>query len=186
MKNIFLGLAAIPLMGMAPTGMSVTIGGGSASNCYRAAVVHDASNVAMDGCNAAIDQDLLSENNAVASYVNRGILHLVRTDYPRAEADFSRAMTIQPNQAEAWLNMGIAHYQQGRVESAGKLFERSIELRTQRPAIAYFGRALAKEDRGDLKGAYADLRRANELNPGWAAPVNELKRFRVLRKGQTI
>lgn len=184
MKKIFLGLTAIPLMGMAPTGMTVTIGAGSASGCYRAAVAHDTSKVAMDECNAALNHDILSQNNEVASYVNRGILHLIRTDYSSAEADFSRAMTIQPNQAEAWLNMGIAHYQQGRVESAAKLFGRSIELRTQRPAIAYFGRALAKEDRGDLKGAYADLRRANELSPDWDAPVNELKRFRVLRKGQ--
>ncbi len=181
MKRIFLGLMAIPLMGMAPTGAVVTIGSGSASSCYQAAVSHDISNRAMDECNAALDREVLSQNNEVASYVNRGILHLMRTDYRSAEADFSRATTIQPKQAEAWLNMAIAHYQQGRIESAAELFGRSIELRTQRPAIAYFGRALAKEDRGDLKGAYADLRRAKELSPAWDAPVNELKRFRVQR-----
>lgn len=184
MKKIFLGLAAIPLMGMAPTGMTVTIGASSASDCYRAAAAYDASDTAMGECNAALDHDLLTLDNEVASYVNRGILHLIRTDYPSAEVDFSRALSIQPNQAEAYLNMGIAHYQQGRAESAIKLFGRSLELRTQRPAIAYFGRALANEVRGDLKGAYADLRRANELSPDWDAPANELKRFRVHRKGQ--
>lgn len=184
MKKIFLALAAVPLMGMGPTGATVTIGGGSASSCFRAAAAHDTSTQALDECNAALNYDLLTQDNEVASYVNRGILHLLRTDYPSAEADFSRAMSIQPNQAEAWLNMAIAHYRQGRSESAVTLFGRSIELRTQRPAIAYFGRALAREDRGDIKGAYADLRRASELRPDWGAPVNELKRFRILRKGQ--
>jgi tetratricopeptide (TPR) repeat protein len=181
MKKIFLALAAVPLMGMGPTGATVTIGGGSASSCYRAAVAHDISTGALNDCNAALNHEVLSQDNEVASYVNRGILHLLRTDYPNAEADFSRAMSMQPNQAEAWLNMAIAHYRQGRSESAAKMFERSIELRTERPAIAYFGRALAREDRGDIKGAYADLQRANELQPAWDAPVNELKRFRVLR-----
>ncbi|MDQ3145113.1 MAG: tetratricopeptide repeat protein [Pseudomonadota bacterium] len=183
MKPIFLILAAIPLMGMAPTGASVvTVGGSSAASCFHAAAARDRSNKAMDECNSAIDNEILSQGDLVASHVNRGILRLLQNDYQNAEMDFTRATGIEPRQAEAWLNLGIAHYQQGRVESAARLFERSLELRTKYPAIAYFGRALANEDRGNIKGAYADLQRASQLNPGWDAPAEELKRFRVVGK----
>lgn len=185
MKSVFLGLAAIPLMGMAPTGATVvSVGGSSAASCYHAAAARDTSVQAMDDCNTAIERETLSQGDHVASFVNRGILRLIQNDFRNAEADFTQAMTIEPTQAEAFLNMGIAHYQQGRIESAAKLFERSLALRTKFPAIAYFGRGLANEDRGDLKGAYADFRRARELHPGWKAPVEELKRFQVRRKGQ--
>lgn len=185
MKPIFLGLAAIPLMGMAPVGSSVvTVGGSSAASCFHAAAARDMSDQAMDDCNAALERETLSQGDQVASYVNRGILRLIHNDFRNAEADFSQAMSLEPTQAEAFLNMGIAQYQQGKVESATKLFDRSLALRTKFPAIAYFGRGLANEDRGDLRGAYADLRRASELNPGWNAPIEELKRFQVRRKGQ--
>ena len=186
MKSVFFGLAALPLMGMAPTGASVqTVGGSSATSCYHAAAARDTSSQAMVDCTNAIERETLSHGDQVASFVNRGILRLIHNDFPNAEADLTKAMTLDPSQPEAFLNMGIAHYQQGRVESAAKLFERSLALRTKFPAIAYFGRGLANEDRGDLKSAYADLRRARDLNPGWKAPIEELKRFQVRRKGQT-
>ncbi len=182
MKTIFLVMAAFPLMGMAPIGASVvTVGGSAAASCYHAAAARDASTQSMNECNTALTQDVLSQDDLVASYVNRGVLKLVRADYQNAEADFSKAMSIQPKQAEAWLNMGIARYQQGQVEGASEMFERAIALKTRFPAIAYFGRGLANEDRGNVKAAYADLRRASQLNPGWAAPAEELKRFQVVR-----
>lgn len=187
MKTIFLGLAAIPLMGMGPVGTSiVAIGGSSAESCYHAAAARDTSANAMEECNSALDHETLSESDEIASYVNRGILSMIQTDYRSAEADFSRALVLDPNQAEATLNMGIAHYQQGRIDSAAKLFGRAIELRTAYPALAYFGRGLANEDRGDVPSAYADLRRASQLNPGWNAPAEELKRFQVVGKGKSI
>lgn len=183
MKSIFLGLAAIPLMGMAPIGASVqTVGGSSAASCYHAAAARDMSDQAMNDCNSALERETLSQGDQVASFVNRGILRLIHNDFRNAEADFTRAMAIEPNQAEAFLNMAIAHYQQGRVDTAASLFERSLALGTKYPAIAYFGRGLANEDRGNIEGAYADLRRASELNPGWKAPTEELKRFQVRRK----
>lgn len=182
MKTIFFVMAAFPLMGMAPIGASVvSVGGSSATTCYHAAAARDASAQALGECNTALTQNVLSQDDMVASYVNRGILRLVRADYSQAEADFSKAMSIDPRQAEAWLNMGIARYQQGQVEGAADMFERAIALKTRYPAIAYFGRGLANEDRGNVKAAYADLRRASALNPGWAAPAEELKRFQVVR-----
>lgn len=183
MNRIFLGLIALPLLGMAPpSGMVVTIGGSPARTCYEATKINDASGTAMAACDWAIGQESL-QRNIVAAHVNRGILRMGRNDYGSAEADFSRAVAIDPNQPDAWLNFAIAHYQQGKMASALPMFERAITLRTKAPALAYFWRAMIKEDAGDVKGAYADLKRAAELKPTWRAPARELKRFRVVRNG---
>ena len=180
MKLIFLTTAAFALMGMAPTGAAlITVGGSQAESCYNAAVARDASQHAMNDCNAAIGQDVLPFNDLVASYVNRGVLKLVRADYRSAEADFNQAMALHPRQPEAWLNKGIARYQQGDPRGAAEMFDKAIQLNTRYEALAYFGRALANEDTGNIKGAYADLRKASQLSPKWKAPAEELKRFQV-------
>jgi tetratricopeptide (TPR) repeat protein len=180
MRAVFLSTAAFALMGMAPTGSAVvSVGGSSASSCYHAALARDASDHGMRECNTALNKDAIPYNDLVASYVNRGVLRLVRADYRNAEADFNQAMALQPNQAEAWLNKGIARYQQGDTNGALEHFDRAIKLHTRFPAIAHFGRALAHEDRGNIRGAYSDLRRASQLSPQWDAPRRELTRFQV-------
>lgn len=184
MIRIFLGMAALPLMGMAsPAAMVTSVGAGAAKSCYKSAVASNSSAAAMTNCDTAIGQGALLHRDRVATFINRGILYMVRDDYPRAEADFQRAVAMDPGHADAWLNYGIAHYQQGKMGSATTMFERALTLRTRDPALAYFGRALVKEDTGDVRGAYADLRRAAALNPSWEAPALELRRFRVVRKG---
>ena len=180
MRAIFLSTAAFALMGMAPTGAAViSVGGSSAESCYHAAAARDASDHGLRHCNSAVSAEVLPFDDLVASYVNRGVLRLVRSDYRSAEADFNQAMRLHANQPEAWLNKGIARYQQGDTLGAVKNFERALELHTSYPEIAYFGRALANEDRGDIRGAYADLKRASELKPKWEAPQRELARFQV-------
>ena len=187
MKTLLLGMAAIALMGMAPpsapTGAAViSVGGSSAASCYNAAAARDASQQAMAECDSAIGQQVIPYDDLVATFVNRGVLKLVRTDYRAAEADFNQAMALHSKQPEAWLNKGIARYQQGDVNGAVEMFNRSLELNTRYQALAYFGRALANEDRGDIRGAYADLRRAAQLDPRWNAPQEQLKRFKVVSK----
>ena len=61
------------------------------------------------------------------------------------------------------------------------MFDRALELGTDEPEVAFFGRGLAHEDIGDLKSAYADLRRAAELRPQWPQPAQELARYQVRR-----
>jgi tetratricopeptide (TPR) repeat protein len=180
MRAIFLTAAAVALMGMAPTGSAVvSVGGGPAKSCYDAATARDASEQAIRECNKALNQEVLPFNDLVASFVNRGVLRLVQADYRKAEADFNQAMSLHPTQPEAWLNKGIARYQQGDTKSAIVHFDRAIELRTRYTALAYFGRGLANEDSGNIKGAYADLQKASQLNPEWQAPRQELTRFQV-------
>ena len=49
------------------------------------------------------------------------------------------------------------------------------------PAKAYFNRAMAHEGMDDLKSAYLDYRKAEEIQPEWDAPRKELDRFTVSR-----
>jgi tetratricopeptide (TPR) repeat protein len=167
----------------APTGAAVIrVGGSSAETCYHAAVARDGSEPALNECDSAINQDVIPFSDLVATYVNRGILLLVRGDYKAAEADFNQASSMQPSQPEAWLNKGIARYQRGDAQSARDLFTKAIDLKTSFAALAYFGRALANEDAGDVRAAYSDLRRAQQLDPKWDAPREQLKRFQVVPK----
>lgn len=187
MKYILLGTAAFAIMGMAPspspTGAMVSsLGGSSAETCYEAAVARDASANALADCNAAVGAESIPFGDLVASFVNRGVLYLVRADYSAAEADFNRAMSMQATQPEAWLNKGIARYQQGDFKGARENFSRALDLKTHYAALAYFGRGLANEDSGDIRSAYADLRKASELSPSWTAPQEQLARFKVVRR----
>ena len=180
MRAILLTTAAFALMGMAPTGSAVvSVGGSSAESCYHAAVARDTSRQALGECSSALGREVIPMTDLVASYVNRGVLRLVLADYRSAESDFDQAMALEPNQAEAWLNKGIARYQQGDAKAAVDILDHAIQLRTHYPALAYFARGLANEDSGNIKAAYADLQRAHQLSPQWAAPSDELKRFQV-------
>lgn len=180
MKAIILASTAALLASTAPAGASiVTIGDSLARSCYLAAEARNATDERLAECNRALTEAALTARDVVATHVNRGVLRLVREEYRLAEADFDRAIAMDPGEAEAWLNKAIARYQQGDSASALRLAERALLLGTQRPAIAYFARGLANEDTGNLRAAYADLVRARELRPDWDAPAVELQRYRV-------
>jgi tetratricopeptide (TPR) repeat protein len=88
---------------------------------------------------------------------------------------------MDPARSEPWLNLATLRLKQGKSAEALPLFTRAIELGIEEPEFAYFGRGLAHEDVGNLKAAYADLRRAAELSPTWSEPAKELARYQVRR-----
>ena len=57
-----------------------------------------------------------------------------------------------------------------------------IELGVDEPQKAYFNRALAYEGLDNLKAAYFDFRKAQELAPEWDQPGKELSRYTVERR----
>ena len=56
-----------------------------------------------------------------------------------------------------------------------------VKKNTRRPAIAYYGRAVAHELGGNVKQAYRDYRQASLIEPKWRDPQTELARFTVRR-----
>ncbi len=182
MKTLFSGtvlaIAASAASSSATAG-SITIGSSLAYSCYEAAKSHYASRVNLQNCDLALAETALSTEDRVATHVNRGILYLIRRDYAVADQDFDMAIGLDPREPEAWLNKSIVRLNRGESAAAFPLVSRALELRTKRPALAFLVRGMAHENLGQLKAAYADLRQAQQLEPLWNGPSEELKRYRV-------
>jgi len=158
----------------------VVVGANSARMCYEAAdALTRPSPRDLADCDDAVRDPAISRHDLVASYVNRGILRLRRGQVAESIEDFDRAMALDPNQPEAYLNKGAALIQQNDMQGALPLFTVALERNTNRPAVAHFGRAIANETLGNVAAAYSDYRMASELDPDWSAPRTELQRFRV-------
>ncbi len=181
MKALFLSAAAVALATIPSAAQPsvVTLGSSLAEMCYRAAEARRAELQTRQFCDRALTEDALTHHDRVGTYVNRGVLWLYSGYVDRAESDFDKALSLDRSQAEAWLNKGIVQLKRGNSREALPLIARSIELRTRKPAVAFYMRGIANEDTGNLRAAYADLRRARELDPSWALPAEELARYQV-------
>lgn len=169
-------LAAIP----ASASASVQVVGGSyARSCYEAAEARIVGLTAMKSCNLALTETALTMDDRVATHVNRGIIQMIRGDVAKADADFDAALALDPKEPDAWLNKAVLHARHRTTAAALPLAEKALQLKTRRPALAYFIRAMAYEDSGNVTAAYRDLQRARQLEPNWADPQIELKRFKV-------
>ncbi|HEY0629936.1 MAG TPA: tetratricopeptide repeat protein [Sphingomicrobium sp.] len=173
-----MALAAFPVSASASV---ISIGSGFAESCWRAAEDRDASRTAMDNCNKAMAEEGLAHHDRVATHVNRGILYLIRGNVREANTDFDTALRLDPTEPDAWLNKAVVHARFGNSTAAMPFVAKALELKTRRPALAYFVRAMAYEDSGNIQAAYYDLKRAQSLEPKWSEPVAELKRFQVRR-----
>jgi tetratricopeptide (TPR) repeat protein len=168
----------------APVAASVlVIGSSDARLCYEAADSPMLPQIRdLRHCDDALSVGNLTNYETVATHVNRGILRLRRGGVDEAIADFDSAMTLDPNQPEAYLNKGAALIQRQNPTEAAQLFTVALEHNTQRPAIAHYGRAVANEALGNVREAYADYQMASQLAPNWAAPRADLQRFRVVQR----
>jgi tetratricopeptide (TPR) repeat protein len=172
-----LAACAFPLS--AANASVLTIGSGAARACYEASERHDSSPGAIASCDRAFAEEALDQKDRVATLVNRGILHYLNNNLVAAHADYDQAIRLDPNEPEIWLNKGMALLKGGRSPGAAALFDKALSLKTLRPAIAYYGRAVANEDGGNFRQAYADFQRAHVLDPRWKLPGEELKRYLV-------
>ena len=166
----------------APAAAAITvIGNSSARMCYEAAESRSADTFgSLDRCDEALEDPSLPIHDRTATYVNRGILKLRLNRTEEAISDFDAAIAQDPNQAEAYINKGMAVLRRdGGWSDAVALFDMAIEKRTRRPAVAYFCRAVANEMGGRIKQAYLDYRQASLIEPNWRQPRTELSRFTV-------
>ncbi|HYI49733.1 MAG TPA: tetratricopeptide repeat protein [Allosphingosinicella sp.] len=158
----------------------VVLGNSDARLCFEAAdsdLMPNSSDVRR--CDEALVHGNLIAYEVVATHVNRGILRLRRGQVDEAVADFDRAIELDPNQPESYLNKGAALIRRNNAAGAVQLFTVALERNTTRPAIAHYGRAVAQEQLGNVAAAYRDYRRASEIDPNWREPRVELTRFRV-------
>jgi Tfp pilus assembly protein PilF len=175
----FLLAAAVAAMAV-PAGAAVTVlGNSSARLCYQAAESGSIAGNGMGYCDQALREENLSAHDRVATHVNRGILKLRQGSLDAAIVDFDKAIEQNPDEAEAYLNKGMAVLRGSDSAGAVSLFDTAIVKKTRKPAIAYFGRAVANELGGDIRAAYRDYRQASRIEPKWGLPKAELARFTV-------
>jgi len=181
MTGKFLVAAALAALST-PCGAAVLVlGNSSARLCYEAAEARVApARESLAQCDMALYGDALGYDDRVATFVNRGILRLRGGAVDSAIADFDSAIATDPNQAEAYLNKALALVRANRDwDGAIGLFNTALEKRTRKPALAYYGRAVAQEMQGRVRDAYLDYREASRLDPKWRDPQIELTRFSV-------
>ena len=96
-------------------------------------------------------------------YYEQGMSYDRAHDWPRAEADFLRALELQPDQPFVLNYLGYAWTEQGRnLPRARQMIERAVELRPNDGSIVdSLGWVLLQQ--GDVPGAVRYLERAVEL-----------------------
>ncbi|HLJ94935.1 MAG TPA: protein kinase [Gemmataceae bacterium] len=90
-----------------------------------------------------------NEDARYVLFLTRGILHFHQREWDRAATDFCSAMTLKPDQYNAYLNLAQVYLAQGQLEHAQEQMQRAMRL--QPPADAVFsyhverGRELLRE-----------------------------------------
>ncbi len=164
-------------------GAAVTVlGDTSAQQCSEAAFHERADEVSLRLCNTALSDGLLDRRDQAGTYINRGVMWMIRRDYAAARADFQRAIEVDPALGEGWVNRGAVAIIDKEFRAGIDDISKGLTLGTEEPAKAYYNRAVAYEGIDDEKSAYLDYQQALVLQPGWDLPKQELLRFTVTRR----
>jgi len=99
------------------------------------------------------------------AYNSRGNVFMAKGDLGRAITDFSTAITVWPQFAEAFHNRGIAYYRRGELEKALRDYNRALQLKSVKLPSAYTNRGLTFFHLGRMAEALADYQTALKLNP---------------------
>jgi tetratricopeptide (TPR) repeat protein len=177
------GALAISIFAAGAASAAVTVlGDTSAELCSKAAIKDRADDDAMRLCDSAIANAFLDRRDLAGTYINRGVMWMIRHDYRTARADFEHAIQIDPDLGEGWINRGAVNIVDHRFQDGITDITKGLGLGTQEPAKAYYNRAVAYEGIDDEKSAYLDYQQALTLEPGWDLPRQELLRFTVTRR----
>lgn len=156
------------------------IGGGIARDCYEAVKFSLGKPAAAEAiCSRAIELETLNLANKAATYTNRGVLRMRQGEYDKALDDYALSKRLKPATGATWLNEGAAYIFKKDFNSALVSLEKAIELNSEDLYAAYYNRAIARENTGDVEGAYFDFVKSKELNPAFAPTDTQLARFTV-------
>ncbi|MFN3313456.1 MAG: tetratricopeptide repeat protein [Hyphomonas sp.] len=173
---------AAAVIAFAPTAAAqvTVIGGGLARDCFHAAKYTIGRQ--SDGeatCTRALEQEMLNTTNRAATFTNRGVLRMRQGKLDAALTDYASSKRILPDEGATWLNEGAAYILQQDYGAALVSLERAIELESNDLYAAYYNRAIAREQTGDVQGAYYDFVKSRELNPDFDLTEQQLARFQL-------
>lgn len=183
-------------MSLSATGANaavIVLGGGFAQMCYEAARdVDDPAMMTITGsridippleiCTIALSMGDLTTRDLAGTYNNRGVLLFSEGQFSEAIKDFELAIRYANTIAEPHVNRGASLVAMKRWADAVPSLNKGIELGALEIEKAYYNRAIAHEELGDVRRAYFDYTKAAELSPGWEEPKLQLSRFTVRKK----
>lgn len=183
-RSQFAALALVAGLAAPAAGAAVTvIGSGPEQDCYLAAKSQSANRGGLEACDLALTESLLNRRDRAATYVNRSVVLLTLERTRDALEDADAALAISPDLPAAAINRSAALIRLERFAEARATLDRALPNASGRELIsALFNRAMASEAQGDVKSAYADLRRAIELDPEFETAKIELARYQVRDK----
>ena len=173
--------AAIAVPGSAQAAV-LTLGGPLSYLCYQSALAGDGRSSALEGCSRALDEEALATPERAATYVNRGIVLMSGGRLGEADADFDAALKLNRSLPDGWLNKGFLRLRTGNGREALPLIQKGIDAGAANQALAIFARGVAHEQMGEFGKAYADLKNAQRLAPGWPMPTEYLANYRVTQR----
>ncbi len=176
--------AAAALVMTAPHAQAAisVIGTGLAQSCFQSAEFASDTRSGIETCTQAIEVTALTPTDRAATFINRGILRSRGNDPMGALRDYDMGLSIDASLAEGYVDRGATKIVLKRYKEAVKDINRGIELGAKRPHIAYYDRAIAYEALGNVRGAYEDYKKAVELEPEFTLAIEQLQRFKVVRK----
>jgi tetratricopeptide (TPR) repeat protein len=90
-----------------------------------------------------------------------------KSDWAGACGAYSRALEINPQMADAYINLGRLMHEAGDTSEAARLYHLALECAADDP-VAHYNLALALEDQQHRQAALAHYHRALELDPEFA------------------
>jgi adenylate cyclase len=113
------------------------------------------ADVPLDGILETAAKALALDNNLAEAHTARGVALSAARDFDEANAEFERALTLDPNSFEAHFLYARPAFQQGKIARAVELLERASEINPadyKPPALAiHMYRSLGRDD--DCKAA---------------------------------
>ncbi len=176
------GLLCALSLAVSPVAMAqvTVIGGGLARDCYEATKFGSEAPDAVEKiCTTALEVEAMNVANKAATYTNRGVLRMRQGKLEAAMADYAISKRMRPEVGATYLNEGAALILQKDYQSALAALEQAIAYDTTDLYAAYYNRAIAREQMGDVEGAYYDFVKAGELKPDFDLVQKQLSRFVV-------
>jgi tetratricopeptide (TPR) repeat protein len=117
------------------------------------------------GCTALIDSGKQPTEVLAAAFNYRGFSYHGKGEFARAIQDYSHAIKLMPDYADAYSNRGADYNNLGRFDLAIRDLSEAIKLEP-RESVNFKNRSFSYAKRGDYDRALADLEHAVKLNPG--------------------
>lgn len=121
----------------------------------------------VDDAVAARGQDVGDERSAVSRAAFEAGVELEDTAPAEAAAAYRRAVELDPDLADAWINLGRLTHEAGDAKHAIALYREALARSPEDPVV-HFNLALALEDTREDRAAACAYERALELDPSFA------------------